>query len=559
MMELRDYQRAAVEAVYGHLRERDDNPLVVIPTGGGKTPVIASICRDAVTLWQGRVLVLAHVKELLEQAVGRLDAMAPGLGVGVYSAGLRRRELEHPVTVAGIQSIWQRAGELGPVDLVIVDEAHLIPPGDGEGRYREFLDDARLVNPHIRVIGLTATPFRMRTGMICSPGGILNKVCFEVGVGELIERGFLSPLRTRAGRFKVDTSGLKVRDGEFVASEVERAFDTDEVVERACAEIASETRERRSTLIFAAGIDHGRHVVSTLRHRHGIECGWIDGTTSARDRERTIGRFRSGELRHLANVNVLTTGFDAPNIDCVVMLRPTASPGLYYQMVGRGFRLCPGKQDCLVLDFGGNVMRHGPVDDLRLGDRNPTGREAPMKECASCNALVPTASRECPECGHAFPEPERERHDPTATTEAVLRSRGPRRSTPVLEVRYFVHRKLSDPEAPPSMRVEYRTGLGTFQREWVCLAHPEGSFARRKAEEWWRLRSDMPLPGSVEDAVWLASQGALAACTGIGVTRKPGERYDRISSHELGPIPAWNDTASQIRTITEVPDDGIPI
>jgi DNA repair protein RadD len=228
-------------------------------------------------------------------------------------------------------------------------------------------------------------------------------------------------------------------------------------------------------------------------------------------------------------------------------------------MVGRGFRLCPGKQDCLVLDFGGNVMRHGPVDDLRLGDRNPTGREAPMKECASCNALVPTASRECPECGHAFPEPERERHDPTATTEAVLRSRGPRRSTPVLEVRYFVHRKLADPEAPPSMRVEYRTGLGTFQREWVCLAHPEGSFARRKAEEWWRLRSDMPLPGSVEDAVWLASQGALAACTGIVVTRKPGERYDRISSHELGPIPAWNDTASQIRTIPEVPDDGIPI
>ena len=404
-MELRDYQQAAVEAVYGHLRERDDNPLVVIPTGGGKTPVIASICRDAVALWQGRVLVLAHVKELLEQAVGKLDAMAPGLGVGVYSAGLGRRELEHPVTVAGIQSIWQRAGELGPVDLVIVDEAHLIPPDDGEGMYRQFLADAKLVNPLMRVIGLTATPFRMRTGMICSPEGILNHVCYEVSVGQLIERGFLSALRSKAGKVKVDMSDLKIRCGEFVASEVEQAFDTDEVVESACAEIAAETRSRRSTLIFAAGIAHGRHVVHELRERHGIECGWIDGTTPARERESTIERFRSGELRCLANVNVLTTGFDAPNVDCVALLRPTASPGLYYQMVGRGFRLAPGKEDCLVLDFGGNVMRHGPVDDLQMRDRNPNGRPAPMKECPGCNTLVPTATREALSAGTRSPSP----------------------------------------------------------------------------------------------------------------------------------------------------------
>lgn len=557
-MELRDYQQAAVEAVYGHLRGRDDNPLVVIPTGGGKTPVIASICRDAVALWQGRVLVLAHVKELLEQAVGKLDAMAPGLGVGVYSAGLGRRELEHPVTVAGIQSIWQRAGELGPVDLVIVDEAHLIPTDDGEGMYRQFLADAKLVNPLMRVIGLTATPFRMRTGMICSPEGILNHVCYEVSVGQLIERGFLSALRSKAGKVKVDMSDLKIRCGEFVASEVERAFDTDEVVESACAEIAAETRSRRSTLIFAAGIAHGRHVVDVLRGRHGIDCGWIDGTTPAREREGTIERFRSGELRYLANVNVLTTGFDAPNVDCVALLRPTASPGLYYQMVGRGFRLAPGKEDCLVLDFGGNVMRHGPVDDLQLRERNPGSRDAPMKECPGCNALVPIATCECPECDHVFSEPEREKHAPTATTEEVLSGRKPPKVQPVFEVRYFVHWKRTDPDAPPTMRVEYRTGLGTYQREWVCFDHPAGGYARRKAEEWWRMRSDAPVPDSVEEAVSLASQGALADCTGIVVTRKAGEQYDRIKSHQLGPVPAWSAPAPAIRTIPEVPDDGIP-
>jgi DNA repair protein RadD len=242
----------------------------------------------------------------------------------------------------------------------------------------------------------------------------------------------------------------------------------------------------------------------------------------------------------------------------VALLRPTASPGLYYQMVGRGFRLAPGKADCLVLDFGGNVMRHGPVDDLQLRERSPGGRDAPMKECPGCNALVPIATCECAECGHAFPEPERERHDPTATTEEVLSGRKPPKVQPVFEVRYFVHWKRTDPDAPPTMRVEYRTGLGTYQREWVCFDHPAGSYARRKAEEWWRLRSDAPVPESVEEAVWLAEGGALADCKGIVVTRKPGEQYDRIKSHDLGPIPAWTEPERKPYTLPEVPDDGIP-
>src|SRR4051812_24190781 len=130
-MILRPYQAAAQAAVYGHLRAHDDNPCVVIPTGGGKSPLIAAICHDAVQLWGGRVLVLAHVKELLEQIADKLRAICPELTFGVYSAGLKRRDREHPVIVAGIQSVYRRACELGPFDLIIVDEAHLIPP-DGD-------------------------------------------------------------------------------------------------------------------------------------------------------------------------------------------------------------------------------------------------------------------------------------------------------------------------------------------------------------------------------------------------------------------------------------------
>ncbi len=166
MIVLRPYQEAAKAAVYDHLRRRDDNPCVVIPTAGGKTPVMASICKDAVGLWEGRVLILAHVKELLEQTTDKLTLVCPEVHYGVYSAGLKRRDTEHSVIVAGIQSVYRKACELGGFNLIIVDEAHLIPP-DGEGMYQQFLADAKVINPEVRVIGLTATPFRMKSGMIC--------------------------------------------------------------------------------------------------------------------------------------------------------------------------------------------------------------------------------------------------------------------------------------------------------------------------------------------------------------------------------------------------------
>jgi len=372
-MELRAYLRQAVEAVYQHLRQRDDNPCVVIPTGGGKTPVIATICRDAVSLWSGRVIVLAHVKELLSQTIEKLHAIAPDLWlqIGVYSAGLASRDTTHPIIVAGIQSVYQKAKELGSFDIAVIDESHLIPP-EGDGMYRRFIEDARTLNPNLRVIGLTATPFRMSSGPICvpAPEGILNAVCYEVGVRELIAEGYLAKLKSKAGKFKPNTDALHIRAGEFVPAEVEALMDQDMLVYSACREIVEQVTNsgRKACLIFTAGVKHGQHVAQVIEQISKEECGFVDGQTPSVFRDQIIRRFREGDLRYLANVNVLTTGFDAPNVDCVALLRPTASPGLYYQMVGRGFRLAPGKDDCLVLDFGGNVVRHGPVDALR-GER----------------------------------------------------------------------------------------------------------------------------------------------------------------------------------------------
>ena len=240
MLTLRPYQQQAVDAVYKHLRDRDDNPVVVIPTGGGNTPVMATICRDAVQTWNGRVLILAHVKELLQQSVDKLKQVCSDLPVGVYSAGLKRRDTEHAVIVAGIQSVYKRACELDAFDLILVDECHLIP-SDGEGMYRQFLSEARVLNPQVRVVGFTATPFRLDAGPICREDHFLNTVCYEVGVRQLIADGFLSPLISKAGIAKADTSQLHVRAGEFVASEVEAAMDDAQLVEAACAEVAEIT------------------------------------------------------------------------------------------------------------------------------------------------------------------------------------------------------------------------------------------------------------------------------------------------------------------------------
>jgi len=542
MLELRPYQHEAVDAVYRHLRERDDNPCVVLPTGSGKTYVMSTVCRDAVGRWDGRVLILAHVKELLEQTKEKIYRVAPEMGMktGVYSAGLKSRDTGYPITIAGIQSVYKRACEFDPFDLVVIDEGHMIPP-DGEGMYRTFLEDARKVNPNLRVIGLTATPFRMKSGMICAPENILNHVCYEIGVKELIVQGYLCPLITKASREKVDTSGLHVRAGEFVADEVEDLMNTDDRVESACGEIVEHTAKRQSVLIFASGVPHGQHIAEVMREISGAEVGAVFGDTHNLERDRVLSDFKAGKIKYLVNVNVLTTGFDAPNIDCVAMIRPTLSPGLYFQMVGRGFRLNPGKDNCLVLDFGGNVLRHGPVDDLRIHERDQRGSgEAPAKECPECRSLIAAGYSVCPDCGYEFPQKERRNHDATASSEGILSGQVTTTEYPVLDVRYGVHQKRgAAADAPRTMRVEYRIGFNHYQSEWICFEHT--GWARKTAEAWWRKRSSASVPESAEEAVTLANAGALCTTEAIKIRSVVSEEYARIVGHELGKKPPWRE------------------
>jgi len=293
-MQLRPYQQAAVDAVYNHLRSRDDNPCVVLPTGTGKSLVIAQIVRDAVAQWNGRILILAHVKELLEQNAGKIRALCPELKTGIFSAGLKSRDTEESAIVAGIQSVYDKACDLGAFDLIIVDEAHLIAP-DGDGMYRSFLKDMTVINPNVRLIGLTATPFRLKGGLICQPENLLNAVCYEAGLKEMIAQGYLSPLISKAGRAEAQLDNLHVRGGEFVADEISAAMDRVELVDRACREIVDLTQNRKSVLIFTTSVEHCKHVAEKIAALSGMGCAVVTGETSSGERAEIIDRFKGNQ------------------------------------------------------------------------------------------------------------------------------------------------------------------------------------------------------------------------------------------------------------------------
>ena len=234
---------------------------------------------------------------------------------------------------------------------------------------------------------------------------------------------------------------------------------------------------------------------------------------------------------------MLTTGFDAPHIDCVALLRPTLSPGLYYQMVGRGFRLHPSKTNCLVLDFGGNVLRHGPVDQIRIKTHagNGTG-PSPVKECPECHSVVMAGCAACPDCGYEFPPPERSKHDAKPSDAGILSGQVTVETFAVYDVVYSVHTKRgTSDDAPKSMRVDYKIDWHRWKSEWVCLEHD--GFARQKAVAWWRQRSRMPVPKTAAEAVEIAKAGGLADTKSITVRSVSGQDYDRITDHQLGPIP----------------------
>jgi DNA repair protein RadD len=403
---LREYQQRTIDQLYAWFEAGNvGNPCLVLPTGSGKSHIIAALCKDALQSWpETRVLMLTHVKELISQNAEKMRQHWPNCPLGIYSAGLNRKDLGEPITFAGIQSVRTKAKQIGHVDLVIIDECHLIGHKD-EGGYRTLLADLIAINTSLRVVGLTATPYRLGHGYITDKPAIFDALIQPVSIEELIFKGYLSTLRSKLTITKLEVDGVKKRGGEYIEAELQAKVDTIDKNSKVVAEIIKLGAERKSWLVFCAGVAHAQHIKESFNEQ-GIVAECVTGETAPAQRDRILRDFKAGLIRALTNANVLTTGFDAPMIDLIAMLRPTMSPGLYVQMAGRGLRIADGKTDCLVLDFAGVVEQHGPITAVRPpAKKGDKVGEAPVKVCDNCQEICHLSVRECPACGEAFPEP----------------------------------------------------------------------------------------------------------------------------------------------------------
>ena len=402
---LRQYQQRTIDELYKWFREgRKGHPCIDLPTGSGKSHIVAELCKDALQNWpETKVLMLTHVKELIEQNAEKMLMHWPDAPLGIYSAGLRRRELGEPITFAGIQSVRNKADEIGHVDLVIIDECHLVSHKQ-EGGYRRLIDQLMAINPQMRVIGLTATPYRLGHGLITDDPALFSDILTPTSIEELIFKDYLAPLRSKLTKHVLSVDGVHKRGGEYIESELQAAIDTKHNNESAVSEVIKLAGDRRSWLFFCTGVAHAENIAAIL-NECGIVASCITGGTSRPERDRIIKGFKAGEIQALTNANVLTTGFDYPNLDLIAMLRPTLSVSLYVQMAGRGMRVKDHTDHCLLLDFAGVVSTHGPITNVNPGGKGGQG-EAPVKLCPECDEIIHLSVMVCPACGYIFPAAE---------------------------------------------------------------------------------------------------------------------------------------------------------
>lgn len=528
MLQPRSYQIEAAHSVPNYFQTNSGNPVIAMPTGTGKSVVIAMILQMVYHYWPGqRVMVLTHVKELIQQNYDKLMTLWPAAPAGVYSAGLNRKESNRRITFAGIGSVAKKANLFGHIDLVFIDEAHLVSPND-ETLYQLFLAALKEVNPNVRVIGFTATPWRLGTGRI-TEDGIFTDVCFDItgmqAFNRLIAEGFLAPLIPRQTKMMLDIDGVHMRGGELIASELQHAVDKYEITQAAIRETLELAHDRRHWLIFASGVEHACNIADMLNDM-GIPTVAIHSKMGDAQRDQAILDFKAGKYRAAVNNNVLTTGFDFPAIDCIVVLRPTASTVLWVQMLGRGTRPfeCAEykKENCLVLDFAGNTRRLGPINDPVIPRKKgaKAGGEAPVKLCGSCATYNHASVTHCCYCGAEFTFQVKLKQ--TAASDELLRGDAPLVEVfKVDHITYSTHEKAG---RPVMMKVTYYCGLRSFS-EYVCIQHD--GFAQRKARQWWRERSSSPFPESTEAA--LTQTDTLTAATHLRIW--VNKQYPEILTH----------------------------
>lgn len=522
-MELRWYQNEAIEDTFkyfGQHKDPKENPLIALPTGTGKSPVQGGFIKRVIENWPyQRFLCLTHVKELVDQNAKTLRRMMPNAPIGIHSAGLKQRDFSQPVIFGGAGSVVKNIDMFGHRDICFVDECHMIGGTDTK-TYHGIINGLRKNNPKIRFVGLTATPYRMKQGMITDGGDPFTHISYDMtGLHEfnrLLAEGFLCPLVAQPTHVTYDVSKVGITGGEFSKSALQDAVDND-LLNRACVE---EMVERASTrncwLVFASGIEHAEHIAEMLQ-AYGIDALAVHSKLEPKERDRRIALFKSGGVRCLVNNGVLTTGFDHPPVDFIGMMRPTLSPGLWVQMLGRGTRPYDWwienlyrkgfdytKYNCLVLDFAGNTVRLGPINDPKVPRKKGAGGgDMPIRVCDNCGTYNHASARFCggsPKpsfagCGFEFTF-ESKLEETSGTAPLIAEYEAPTVAYfDVRKVLYNLHRKEG---AKDSMKVSYYCGERKPFDVWIALESDRG---KHLASQWWKQADGDNVPATTIEAL----------------------------------------------------------
>lgn len=567
----REYQVWAKDATFNWLNNSTAlGGVVAMPTGTGKSHVIADIMQQGFE-WrpQSRMSMFTHVKELIGQNLDKLKDAWPNAPVGVYSAGLKSKNMSLPIIFGGIASIIKVAEQLPPQDLAIIDECHLLnPDAEANAMYLRLVNTLQEKNKYVRIVGLTATWWRLGKGSIIDGKIFHEKIIDMTGFDAFnwfVAQGYLTKLITRPTETKIDLSGVGLLGSDYNQTEAAKAFDQQDITYRALQEACYYGQNRRKWLVFGTGIEHTEHITEML-NRMDISATCVHNKIPAGERDQRIKDYKAGKYRAMVNNNVLTTGFDDPQIDLIIMLRATMSPGLWVQMLGRGTRpfywlgnydrsildtlegrlwamQMGGKHDCLVLDYGGNASRLGPINDPRIPDPKGKGTgDAPIKICKTdgsnlkhgvrgCGNYNHPSVRFCDICNAEFDF--ETKYTDKAFGDDVFSTDAPQ--VEWFDVSHIFYKEEIGPSGRPYLKVTYWSGKKKFT-DTVFLGS-EG-YLLHKAKGWWAARFKVDNPSHPDNLPPTVTQ-AMPYCNGqwlrepkriqVHVNKKP---YPEIHHYE---------------------------
>jgi len=412
-MLLRPYQEAAVSDACKAL-DKHGNTIVVAPTGAGKTIMLSALVGERYKDGK-KILVMQHRDELVDQNKSKFERINPYITTSIVNGTVKNWDGNTIFSMVQTISRERNLRDRPKFDMIVVDESHHA----AADTYLKVINAVKEDNPNAEIVGFTATPNRGDGKGLRS---VFNNCSHQIEITTLIREGFLVPPKSYVVDCGVgdQLNNVSRKGNDFDMEQVEAIMNHKVINDKVVTEWI-ERAEGRKTVVFCSTIKHAEDLLESFVE-HDIDAKLVTGDTPKDERAETLHELAYGDLQVVVNVSVLTEGFDAPAVSCIVLTRPCSQKGTMVQMIGRGLRTIdpeefPGivKTDCVVLDFGTSVLTHGSLEDaVDLDDREKG--EAPLKECPECESYVPMGVQECPVCGYLFESEKEEKEELSAFT-----------------------------------------------------------------------------------------------------------------------------------------------